>query len=203
MTWATSATCQGEYVRRQRTHDMKAFVRVAGSSVAVALGLVLAGCSASTPGGGSNGVHPGSNGGGGSGAVKFNVQVNFTGTDNVQGSFVDNGTGSGDSSCAAYASTATQLGWLSPSPQPEANVQIGGKSITFLFSVLQSSFHGPATYSGNVLGAVAIGSNDYTGTNATVTITGDGSGNGSFMNRTALGAPSALESGTVTWTCSS
>jgi hypothetical protein len=178
--------------------------RLRGSSIAMALALVLAGCGSAASTTSPNDQATGDVGG--SGQIIFNVQVAFTGDDNIQGSFVDNDTGTGYASCAEYATfNPTGVGvWLSPGPPAGADTQIGGKSLTFAFMVSIDTFHGPATYADS-LGSLVIGADTFmrgtTGT-STVTLNGDGSGDGSFSDFSDIGAASGTESGTVSWTCS-
>jgi hypothetical protein len=162
----------------------------------------LAGCSASSGTATTNGatIPVGSSGGSGQ-SVTFSVQVNFTGTDAVQGSFADHDTGSGFQSCGQYASMNTPLGWLGPAPPVQTTVQIGGKTLSWLMSVPKGAFHGSGTYSGSVISALAIGSNDFSGSNSQVTLHSDGSGSATFTSLSAF-TSSAVDSGTITWTCS-
>jgi len=161
----------------------------------------LAGCSASTDTNTTNGATlPGGSSGGSGHNVTFNVQVTFTGTDAAQGSFTDHETGSGFQSCTQYASMNTPLGWIGPAPPTQTTVLIGGKTANWLMSVPKSSFHGAGTYSG-VISALAIGSDDFTGSNSQVTLQSDGSGSATFTNLSAF-TSSAVDSGTITWTCS-
>jgi hypothetical protein len=67
--------------------------------------------------------------------------------------------------------------------------------------VPQSTFHGAGTYTGNAVSAVAVGLDSFAGTESTLTINRDGSGNASFTNYIGT-TSSADESGTMTWTCS-
>ena len=181
--------------------------RLRGSIIAAALVIALAGCG-SGPSASPAASQPDQATGdvGGSGQVIFNVQVDFTGDDNVQGSFVDNDTGTGYASCTEYATfNPTGVGsWLSPGPPAGADTQIGGKSLTFAFMVSTADFHGPATYADS-LGSLVIGDDTFvrgtTGT-STVTLNADGSGQGSFSELSDIGAQSGTESGTISWTCS-
>ena len=181
-------------------------ILLAGISV-VALGFALAGCSVS-PATSSNTVSdnaPGSNGGGG-GAATFNVTVNFTGVDPLQGSFTDSQTGSGFSSCSQYG---TLIGptrpFYSPTP-PMQQAVVQGKSLDFLFTVASTSFHGPGTYPAAGLTGLSVGSDEFTTQNnstSSVTVNGDGSGSASFANYVSFsGSGTGTESGAVTWTCS-
>lgn len=167
----------------------------------------LAGCSASSSTNTTNGttkgaVIPGGSSGGSGQNVIFNVQVSFTGTDPLQGSFTDHETGSGSQSCAQFASMNTPLGWIGPQPPVQTTIQIDGKTVSWLMSVPQSTFHGSGTYSGSVVGSLAIGSDDFSGSNSQVTLHSDGAGSASFTDLSAF-TSSAVDSGTITWTCSS
>src|SRR5579863_2396607 len=117
---------------------------------AVALGVALAGCSVSPASSTTNArTNAGSNGGtsGGEGtAVTFDVTVNFSGVDPLQGRFTDSQTGSGFSSCSQYATlVGPTRPFYSPSP-PMQQALIQGKSVSFLFTVASASYHGPGTY---------------------------------------------------------
>jgi len=163
---------------------------------------VLAGCSASSSTNTTTGTSiPGGSSGGSGQNVTFSVQVNFTGADTVQGSFADHETGSGFHSCAQYASLNTPLGWLGPAPPTQSTTQIGGKTISWLMGVSKSTFHGSGSYSGSVITDLAIGSDDFTGSNSQVMLNSDGSGSASFTNLSAF-TSSVVDSGTITWTCS-
>ena len=175
-----------------------------GFACAVLGAMALSGCSAAnTTSGTTNGaaIREGSNGGSGQNVV-FNVQVSFTGTDPVQGSFADHETGSGFQSCAQFASMNTPLGWIGPAPPVQTTIQIGGRSLSWLMSVPQSKFHGAGTYSGSVVTALAIGSDDFSGSTSQVTLNSDGAGSASFTNLSAF-TSDAVDSGSITWTCSS
>jgi hypothetical protein len=175
--------------------------RVLGLVCVAICAAVLAGCSASSTTNTTNGTTlPGAANGASGGSVTFNVLVNLTGTDAVQGSFVDHETGSGFQSCAQYASMNTPLGWLGPAP-PTQTAPIGGKTLSWLMSVPKSTFHGSGSYSGSVITALAIGSDDFTGSNSQAMLNSDGSGSASFTNLSAF-TSSAVDSGTITWTCS-
>ncbi|MFI5285403.1 MAG: hypothetical protein ACHQ4F_03685 [Candidatus Dormibacteria bacterium] len=167
-------------------------------------GLALAACSASAnlpTVSAKNAVNGGTSGGG---AITFAVHVSFTGADSVQGSFTDNSSGTGYSSCADFAK-GDSVGFVQGPGTPSAsNTVIDGKSVSFLLHVAKDAFHGPGTYSGNVIvgGGPTIGSDSFFSTaSSSYTINGDGSGQASFTN--ATGTATQSESGTVTWTCSS
>ena len=185
-------------------------------ATAALMGL-LAGCSAAAAPGGSNPSTPSSAGAvsrgpGSSGGhaalscarpcVEFAVQISFTGADPLQGSFIDNTSGTGYSSCAEFAS-GDSVGFVQgPGTPTQTDTQINGKSLSFALDVGHDRFHGPGTYAGSMLigGGVTIGSDTFFGTDSTETINADGSGQASFTNLT--GAPSQPESGTITWSCS-
>jgi hypothetical protein len=151
-----------------------------------------------------------SNGGSGAGqcnppCVLFHVQIQFTGLDAIQGSFIDNSSGEGDSSCTDWAK-GDSVGWiLGPGAPSGANTPvIGGKSLNFGISVTKDRFHGPGTYSKVLLGGVTIGPDIFLGDDSTETLNADGSGHMSFSNLVggSVTGPQGNESGTVTWTCS-
>jgi hypothetical protein len=144
-----------------------------------------------------------SGGNGGGGGPTFKVTVNFTGTYVLQGSFTDTGTGSGFSSCGQYAGLNTPLlGWIGPGPQVQGpQAQVGGKSLSWSLEVPHSTFHGPGTYSGQLLNAFAIGADDFSGFDSSVTLNRDGSGSASFAKASAF-TSNTIESGDITWTCS-
>jgi hypothetical protein len=163
---------------------------------------LLVGCSATSS---PSGQSTANTSGGGSGSVIFNVQVNFSGLDTVQGSFADNTSGSGYSSCADFAK-GDSVGFVQgPGTPTQTTTTIGGKSLSFLFSVSHDRFHGPGTYTGVLAGSgVDIGTDTFLGTDSTETLNADGSGNVSFSNLSGGSVTGAqgTESGTVTWTCS-
>jgi hypothetical protein len=137
--------------------------------------------------------------------VLFHIQVDFTGLDGVQGSFVDNSSGTGLSSCGQFA-TGESVGFeTGPGTPTGSKTVISGKSLSFLFSVTKDKFHGPGTYTGVLAGGgVTIGSDTFFGSASTETLSADGSGQVSFSNLqggSVTGAQGA-ESGTVDWTCS-
>jgi hypothetical protein len=130
-------------------------------------------------------------------AGTFNVTVNFTGAQNVQGSFTTPTVGA---TCKQYATSA--LAWTIGLGPPVGNpVLVDGVNINFLISVPQSTFHGAGTYPGNVVSGVMVGLDTFAGLDSTLTINSDGSGNASFSNLIGT-TSSADESGTITWTCS-
>jgi hypothetical protein len=174
---------------------------VLGLVCAAICAAVLGGCSASSTNTTNGTTNPGGSSGGSGQSVTFNVQVNFTGTDSIQGSFADHETGSGFHSCAQYASMNTPLGWLGPAPPTQTTTQIGGKTVSWLMGVPKANFHGSGSYSGSVVHDLAIGSDDFTGSNSQVMLNSDGSGSASFTSLSAF-TSSAVDSGTITWTCS-
>ena len=182
--------------------------RLAGTGAAVALGLLLAGCSVSpasnsSNGGGNGGGNAGSGGGNAGGKVTFTVTVNWSGPDPVQGTFTDSSTGSGFDSCSQYA-TEKGVVWLSPSTN---TAQVQGKSIGFAFDVSATTFHGPGTYPDTLTGSgVSVGSDTFIAGHSvmsSVTVNADGSGTASFSDLFGLNTSTeAPELGTITWTCS-
>ena len=90
-------------------------------------------------------------------------------------------------------------GWFGPDPN---GTSIAGQTVEFTLSVALATFHGPATYPGNSFLALKIGSDLYAGGAKSITINADGSGSAAFENAQAAGA-NQVESGTITWTCSS
>jgi hypothetical protein len=137
--------------------------------------------------------------------VLFHVQVSFSGLDAIQGSFVDNTSGTGLSSCTDWAK-GDSVGWiLGPGTPTGGNTVIGGKSLNFGISITKDKFHGPGTYSSIFLGGgVTIGADTFFGTNSSETLNANGSGQASFSNLIggSTTGPQGPESGTVTWTCS-
>jgi hypothetical protein len=137
--------------------------------------------------------------------ILFHVQIDFTGLDNVQGSFVDNTSGSGDSSCSDWAK-GDSVGWvLGPGTPTGSNTVIGSKSLSFGVSVTKDKFHGPGTYSTILLGGgVTVGADTFFGQGSSETLNADGSGKVTFSNLEggSTTGPQGSESGTVTWTCS-
>jgi hypothetical protein len=130
-------------------------------------------------------------------AGTFSVKVNFTGAQNVQGSFTTPTVGA---TCPQYATSA--LAWTIGLGPPVGNpAPVDGVNVNFLISVPQSLFHGAGTYPGNVVSGVAVGLDTFAGLNSMLTINRDGSGNASFTN--FIGTTSSVhESGTIVWTCS-
>jgi hypothetical protein len=175
-------------------------------ALGAALGLALAACSASvtttpTPSGsGGSGSTPSSSGGGGGGqTAKLTVQVNFTGTDTVQGSFTTDDWQIYSCSDFAKSSFAWNIG---VGPQEGAPTSVSGKLVNFLLSVPTGSFHGPGTYTDVMSAGVTVESDNFSGSGSTMTINSDGSGNASFTDLSGSGDVSGQsESGTVTWTC--
>ncbi len=107
-------------------------IPLAGTISAVALGFALAGCSVSPASSSNDGTakqRNASSKGGGGGAVTFNVTVNFTGVDPVQGSFTDSETGSGFSSCSQYATlVGPTRPFYSPTPPMQQAVSRASRS---------------------------------------------------------------------------
>jgi hypothetical protein len=129
-------------------------------------------------------------------AGTFNVQVNFTGASNVQGSFTTPTVGA---TCKQYATSA--LAWtIGLGPEVGTPIPVDGQNINFLISVPQSGFHGAGAYSGNVVSGVTVGLDTFAGINSTMTLNSDGSGNATFSNYIGT-TSSATESGTIAWTC--
>ena len=160
------------------------------AALVMTLGLALAACGSSstttTPTPAAT-AHPGI----------FNITVNFTGASNVQGSLSTPTVGA---TCAQYATSA--LAWtIGLGPTVGNPVLVDSQNINFLIAVPQSTFHGAGTYSGNVVSAVAVGLDSFAGTDSTLTVKSDGSGNATFSNYIGT-TSSATESGTMTWTCS-
>ena len=163
---------------------------------------LLVGCTSSSPANTSSG-------GSGTGhcnepCVLFHMQVDFTGLDSIQGSFVDNTSGTGYSSCADFAKGDSVGFEPGPGTPTQTVTVIDGKNVNFLVLVTKDEFHGPGTYSG-VLGGggVTIGQDTFFGTASTETLNADGSGHVSFSNLQGGSAngPQGTESGTFTWTC--
>ncbi len=177
-------------------------------AIGAALALTLAACGASatptptSPAGGGTpavGGTPASGGGGGGASAKLAIQVNFTGTDTVQGSFAT--TDWQIYSCSDFAKSSLAWG-IGVGPQEGVPTTVGGKLVNFLLSVSNSSFHGPATYTDVMPAGVTVEGDDFAGSGSTMTINGDGSGNASFTDLSGSGNVSGQsESGTVTWTC--
>ncbi len=171
---------------------------------AILAGLALAACGASattTPTPTAGGGTPATGGGGGGGqSANLTIQVNFNGTDTVQGSFTT------DEwqiySCSDFAKSSFAWG-IGIGPQEGAPTTVSGKLINFLLSVPSSGFQGPGTYTDVMPAGVTVEGDDFSGSGSTMTINADGSGNASFTNLSGSGNVSGQsESGTVTWTCS-
>jgi hypothetical protein len=158
----------------------------------LALGPALAACGASSPT-----ATPTPTVDSAAPAGTFNVTVNFTGAQPVQGSFTTPTVGA---TCAQYATSA--LAWTIGLGPPLGNpVSVAGTSINFIISVPQSLFHGAGTYPGNVVSGVTVGLDTFAGIDSTLTVKSDGSGNAAFTGFIGT-TSSADESGTITWTCS-
>lgn len=177
-------------------------IRLARAVVPVVLALLLCACSGGSQGTTATTAVPGTGSNGGGGQVLFNVKIDFTGDDTIQGTFADSDTGSGFASCAEYSSTTVPgLGWLGPAPAAGGVTEVGGKSVSFLVEV--ADFNGPGTYTGKVFDSLQIGGDTFQGNeSSTVTVNADGSGSGSFSDLQDIGVNSGTESGTLSWTCS-
>jgi hypothetical protein len=195
---------------------MRLRARVIWPAMVVGLGLALAACSASgattptptaagnsggggnTPGSGNGTPTPGSGGGGGQ-TANLTFQVNFTGTDTVQGSF--NTTDWATFSCSDFAKSS--FVWnIGIGPQEGMPTTVSGKLINFLLSAPNKMYHGTGTYMDVLPAGVTVEGDDFSGTDSTMTVNSDGSGNASFTNLPGSGsATGQTESGTVTWTC--
>jgi hypothetical protein len=164
--------------------------RIGLGALVVALGTVIAACgstSTSTSPTAAATPKPGT----------FNVMVDFTGAQSVQGSLTTPTVGA---TCAQYATKS--LEWtIGLGPPVGSPVLVDGVDINFLVSIPQSTFRGAGTYTGNTVSGVTIGLDSFAGTASTLTINSDGSGNASFTNYIGS-TSSAKESGTITWTCS-
>jgi len=137
--------------------------------------------------------------------VLFQMQVDFTGLDPIQGSFVDNTSGSGWNSCSEFASGGGLGHVVGPGASAAQSILIDGKSLSFLLTLTKDKFHGPGTYSGVLAaGGLGIGQDTFFGTNSTETLNANGSGQASFANMQGGSVTGAqgTESGTVEWTCS-
>jgi hypothetical protein len=174
-----------------RKPTSRMLARLGLAAVVAAFGPVLAACggsstAATTPTPASSG-HSGT----------FNVVLSFTGAQSVAGSFTTPTVGA---TCAQYATS--DLAWtIGLGPEVGNPVPIDGTNINFLISLPQSTFHGTGTYTGNVVSGITVGLDTFAGTDSTLTIHSDGSGNASFTNY--IGTTSSVdESGTLTWTCS-
>ena len=161
----------------------------------------MTGCAGVSPGTSGGAPSSGAPSGAGQGGT-FSVQVHFTGADAVQGSFT---MASNGLSCADYVTQASPFGSVGFGPNGLAPVQIGGTSVTFTLVVPGSVFHGAGTYT-SVMDGLSVGSHLFTGTDSTMTINGDGSGQASFTNLSGTNlsgnAPVASKSGTMSWACS-
>jgi hypothetical protein len=178
---------------------MRAPHRIVSSAFVATLVLALTACSASTTTtptvGGSASSSPGGNGGR---ATVFAAQLNWTGSDPVQGPLTVQ-TFASSETCSQSASDA--FDWnLGFGPDEGAPATVGGILINVLINVPQAQFHGPGTYS-NVVRDLSVASDDFSGMDSTLTINANGSGNASFTNLASF-AGGLTESGTVTWTCS-
>jgi hypothetical protein len=189
---------------------MSVRVRVIWLAMVAGLGLALAACSASTTtttppptaagtsNGGSTTPTPGSGSGGGQ-TAKLTFQVNFSGMDTVQGSFTATDWQSFTCSDFAKSSFVWNLGI---GPQQGAPTTVGGKLINFLISAPKTMFHGAGTYMDVLPAGVMAEGDNFSGSDSTMTINSDGSGNASFTNLPGSGSASGqTESGTMTWTC--
>jgi hypothetical protein len=139
--------------------------------------------------------------------ILFTVNFTFTGLDNINGSFVDNESGTGLSSCSEFAK-GDSVGFAQGPGTPH-NLHIDGKFINFLFDIGHDKFHGPGTYSGTLAaGGVTIGNDTFLSlsgnASSSETLNADGSGHGSFNNLSGGSSTGTqgMESGTLTWTCS-
>jgi hypothetical protein len=168
--------------------------------------LVVAGCgSSASPSGPGPSVATeraagSANAGSGGHGVAFVVTVSFTGTAEINGSFLDTHTGLRFSSCAAYATAPI---WTSPGAVTGTE-RIGGLPVSFDFALPPGEFAGPGVYAPGVMGRLSIGADTFSGTESWVTLRDDGSGSGRFSDFMLEGGGRATkpESGTVTWTCS-
>ncbi|MGA7910130.1 MAG: hypothetical protein WCC30_01065 [Candidatus Dormiibacterota bacterium] len=179
--------------------------RIGQLLTAVLAGVVLAACASSQATNTSEGHTSLGSGQCAKPCVLFHVQINFTGLDAIQGSFVDNDCGSGFNSCSEWAS-GDSVGWvLGPGTLTSAPVVIGGKGLNFGFSISKDKFHGPGSYASVLAGGgVTVGPDTFLGNSSTETLNADGSGQANFSNLEggSTTGPQGTESGTVTWTCS-
>jgi hypothetical protein len=163
--------------------------RVGVAALVVTLGLAACGSSspATSPTASTTSTKP---------AGTFHITINFTGAQAVQGSLTSPTVGA---TCAQYATSS--LAWtIGLGPPVGTPIPINGVNINFLVSVPQSAFHGAGTYTGNDVSGVTVGLDTFAGTNSTLTIDSDGSGNASFTGY--IGTTSSTdESGTINWTC--
>jgi hypothetical protein len=177
-----------------------------GTTILTGLGLALTACSASattspTPTASvANNGGTGTPGSGGGQSANLTFQVNFTGTDAVQGSFTSNEWQI--YSCSDFAKST--FAWnIGVGPQEGVPTTVGSMLINFLLSVPTSTFHGAGTYTDVMPAGVTAGSDNFSGSGSTMTVNSDGSGNASFTSLAGSGTVAGqTESGTVTWTCS-
>ncbi|HEV2218096.1 MAG TPA: hypothetical protein VGV88_11045 [Candidatus Dormibacteraeota bacterium] len=175
--------------------------RLAPMIVAVAM---LAGCTSSNPTANTSSGGASNAGKCNEPCVLFHVQINLTGLDNVQGSFVDIDSGTGYSSCAEFAK-GDSVGFVQgPGSNTIPTTVIAGKTLNFLFRVNKDRFHGPGTYSNTLLAGITIGADTFVGGTSSETLNADGSGQASLANYSGgrSTGPQGNESGTVSWTCS-
>jgi hypothetical protein len=178
--------------KRSQAGQVATMLRRLSLTAVVALGPALAACGASSTAPTPTAIVDSA---GHSGT--FTVMVNFTGAQAVQGSFTTPTVGA---TCAQYATSA--LAWTIGLGPPVGNpVLVDGVDINFIISLPQSLFHGAGTYPGNVVSGVTVGLDTFAGTDSTLTIKSDGSGNAAFTNLIGT-TSSADESGTIIWTCS-
>jgi hypothetical protein len=175
---------------------------IAAGTGALAVGVVLAGCSSSpTPGATGFGGQ-----GGGQGEITLTAQVSLGGADRFHGSFTDKEP---YASCADYlAGQNTSFGWNGPQTNsPYGSTEVGLQNLGLTIQVPHSVFKGASTYRGGNLFQATVntstGSTIYEGKLSILTINADGSGSLSFANATLIGlAGGPYEAGIVTWTCS-
>jgi hypothetical protein len=188
---------------------MSVRVRLIRPAMIAGLSLALVACSASatttptptargTSKGGSGTPGSGS-GGGGAQSANLTFQVSFNGTDTVQGSFTT--TDWAIFTCSDFAKSS--FVWnLGIGPQEGMPTTVSGKLVNFLISAPNKMFHGTGTYMDVLPAGVTVEGDDFSGTDSTMTINSDGSGNASFTSLPGSGSVSGqTESGTVTWTC--
>jgi hypothetical protein len=194
---------------------MSARIRVTCMAMVAGLGLALAACSASTTttptppaaGNGNGGSAtptptptPSSGSGSGGGqTANLTFQVNFSGQDTAQGSFTSAEWASFTCSDLAKSSLVWNLG---VGPLNGTATTVSGKLINFLISAPNKMFQGPGTYMDVLPAGVTVEGDDFSGTDSTMTVNSDGSGNASFTNLPGSGsATGQTESGTMAWTC--
>lgn len=187
---------------------MKTRTRFVAPAIVALMGLALAACSASTTtvtsppsgnGGGSTDPAGSSPASGGGQSANVAVTIDFTGADSVQGSFTAD----------AFSSyTCAQMGnfwfvWFTGlGPNEGQPTTVSGKLINFLLSIPHSRFHGSGTYSDVMPAGVMVDGDNFEGSNSTITINSDGTGNASFTNLAGADNVAGMsESGTVSWTC--